>query len=119
LSKGKSEKCKLELFSNWYQNSIPETTIDLMKIDVQGAEYDVISGGLDVITKDVKAITVEMQYLDFYENSKPFYELMKLLYENDFFIFSFFENNKKSNLQILENNALFLNKRFYEYPHTK
>jgi len=115
FSKIKTERCKTDTLNNWYNNFIKNKEIDLLKIDVQGAEYKVLNGGINTIIKKVKAISIELQYVKFYENSKMFYEPVKLLYENGFFLFSFFENNRKrDNYQLLENNALFLNRKFFD-----
>lgn len=113
LSKSKIQKCKLETFTNWYNENLSGQTIDLMKIDVQGSEYEVLNGGIEVIRDNVKAIAIELQYLPFYEKSVPFYEQIKLLYDNNFFIYSYYDFNKMTNNQLLENNALLLNKKFY------
>lgn len=115
LAASKKETCIVETLNNWYSNNLVNKHIDLLKIDVQGAEYQVIKGGLEVLKSNVKALTIEFQYLPFYENSTPFYEQFKILFENDFYLFSFFEGFRRQNLQIIENSALFINKNFRKW----
>jgi len=114
LEKTKEEKCMVKTFSNWYKENMIDEQIDLMKIDVQGAEYNVLSGCKEILSKKIKAVTVELQYLDFYTGSKMFFEVIDLMYNNNFFLYNFFENNKTSKNQLLENNAFFINKSYFK-----
>lgn len=109
LSNSKQIKIEVDTFDEWYIKNGNSRIIDLMKIDTQGTEYEVLKGSLSNIQTKIKAISLEFQYLPFYKNCTPFYETMKLLYENGFVLFSFFESSKKNNLQLIENNALFIN----------
>lgn len=113
LSNSNSETCKIDTFNNWYTNNLKDSEIDIMKIDVQGAEYNVIKGGVDIIRNNVKAVIIEIQYQAFYKDCVPFYEVLKILYENGYYLYTLFDANKKSNLQLLENNVLLLNKKFF------
>ncbi len=114
LSATEKMRCKVSTLDNWYKENIPDMrNIDLLKIDTQGTEYNVLKGAKDILHSRVKSVIVEFQYISFYLNSQPFYKIIEILYENGYYLFSFFENNKKTNLQLIENNALFLNKSFF------
>jgi FkbM family methyltransferase len=109
LANSQKVKVKVDTFDNWYSSNGNSAKIDLMKIDTQGTEYEVLKGSLANLKTNIKAVSLEFQYLPFYKNSLPFYETMKLLYENGFILYSFFEKKQKANMQLLENNGLFIN----------
>jgi hypothetical protein len=115
LSNTERKTCKVDTFDNWYMNNISNNRIiDLLKIDTQGTEYNVLKGSIQVLQTHVRSVVLEFQYIPFYFNSQPFYKTIEFLYENGYYLFSFFESNKKTNLQLIENNALFLNKYFFK-----
>lgn len=72
------EEIKVEL--NKLDDIIPDTIkIDLIKIDVEGGEFDVIRGGIELIKRDRPTIIFEcgVGSSDFYGvSSKDFYELI-------------------------------------------
>lgn len=109
LKNGKVVKIQVDTLDDWFKNKKDTRIIDLMKIDTQGSEYEVLKGSIDNLKMNIRAVILELQYLPFYTNSRPFYDTMKLLYENGFVLFSFFGNNKINNLQLVENNGLFIN----------
>ena len=53
--------------------------IDLLKIDVQGAEIDVLLGGQKKCLPLTKVITLEVGLFDFYEKKSSFHEIESLL----------------------------------------
>lgn len=107
------EYCLVDTLDHWFNNSIKDNEIiDVLKTDTQGNNFNVLKGGLKTLKNNVKCIAVELQYLDFYTNSIPFYEIFRLLYENNFYLFSYYENSKVKGIQLVENNALFLNELF-------
>jgi len=61
--------------------------IDLIKIDVQGAERKVLSGGGGALQK-AKAVIVEVSFYDYYKNSTSFMDLEKYLIPAGFELFS-------------------------------
>jgi len=71
-------------------------------------------GGGDFIRNKVKIIVFEVQYLDFYKGSIPFYKTYELLYQNGFYLFSAFGGNRVNKIQLIENNAVFLNKNYFD-----
>ena len=61
--------------------------IDLLKIDVQGAEKNVLQGGVDIF-KIVGSIIIEISFYDFYEKSTSFVDIEKILMPFGFKLFS-------------------------------
>jgi len=104
----------VETLEKWANNNLCNKTVDLLKSDTQGNEYNVIKGGTDFIRNKVKIVIFEVQYLDFYKGSIPFYKTYELLYQNGFYLFNNFGGSRVSNVQLIENNAVFLNKKYFD-----
>lgn len=104
----------VDTLENWANNNLYDKTVDLLKSDTQGNEFNVIKGGGDFIRSKVKIIIFEVQYLDFYKESIPFYKTFELLYQNGFYLFNFFGGNRVNKIQLIENNAIFLNKKYFD-----
>jgi len=64
--------------------------IDLLKIDVQGAEESVLKGGRGVLDR-VGSIILEISFFDFYEKSTSFLDVEKILVPAGFKLFSILE----------------------------
>ena len=67
--------------------------IDLLKIDVQGAEELVLLGGVNAL-KDVTSIIVEVSFFDYYEKSTNFLDIEKILIPHGFSMFSILDISK-------------------------
>lgn len=64
----KEEICKFDTLDNFCKNS-SITHIDLLKIDVQGAEYKVLKGGINLLkNKKIKIVILEIIVVSNYEN---------------------------------------------------
>ena len=114
LQKENYQECEVNKLDNWLKlNLRKDDIIEFCKTDTQGNDYKVLKGGEKSISKFVKIISIEMQYLQFYNGAEPFYNIFKLLYENDFYLFNYYANSKIGGIQLIENNALFLNSKFY------
>ncbi len=61
-----------------YMQSNNIQKIDLLKIDVQGAEVDVLRGFGERLA-DVNALTVEIGFFDFYARKTSFYEIEQVI----------------------------------------
>jgi FkbM family methyltransferase len=61
--------------------------IDLLKIDVQGAEKEVLKGAEDILHM-VEAVIVEVALFDFYESSNNFLDLENILIPAGFGLYS-------------------------------
>lgn len=62
--------------------------VDFLKIDVQGAELDVLKGGQDILKKSV-ALEVEVEFSEIYENQPLFADVDRFLREQGFTFFNF------------------------------
>jgi FkbM family methyltransferase len=84
-----------------------EIKIDLIKIDVEGGEFDVVRGGIELIKRDKPTIIFEcgVGSSDFYGvSAKDFYELITKEIGLKIYTLKSFANNKKP-----------LNKKEFEY----
>jgi FkbM family methyltransferase len=70
------------------QHSIDQ--VDLLKIDVQGAEYRVLNGGRETL-QNTKAVVVEIIFFDYYEHQTAFMDIEKILSPLGFQLFSISE----------------------------
>ncbi len=62
--------------------------IDLLKIDVQGAEALVIEGGGKKFLKNTKLVMIEVAFFDYYENSNNLFDIEKHLIPLGFNLYS-------------------------------
>lgn len=69
-------------------NNIPH--IDLLKIDVQGAERFVLEGGPETLEKS-RVVVLEISFFDYYEQSSSFSDIEKFLHPAGFRLFSISE----------------------------
>ena len=70
---------QLDSFSS--QRSIDQ--IDVLKIDVQGAECRVLEGGAEVL-KRTKVIILEISFFDYYESRSSFFDVERILLPQGF-----------------------------------
>jgi len=62
--------------------------IDLLKIDVQGAEALVVEGGVKTFLKHTHSLVVEVSFYDYYEQSNTLYSIEKHIIPLGFKLFS-------------------------------
>jgi len=65
-------------------------SIDLLKIDVQGAECSVLKGGANILEK-TKAIILEISFFDYYEKQTNFMDVEKIIHPLGFRLFTISE----------------------------
>ena len=82
--------------------------IDLLKIDVQGADLDVLKGLEDNIY-NVKTIFTEVSFKKIYENSSTFFEVFDYLNNKGFILVDLYPVYRGVNSELLQSDALFLN----------
>jgi FkbM family methyltransferase len=87
------------------------SAIDLIKIDVQGAEHLVLKSGIETLKK-TKLVYTEFSFKPLYEESSTFFDLYKTLYDNNFMLVNISPGYTSPNGELLQGDALFLNKRF-------
>lgn len=86
--------------------------IDLLKIDVQGVEHLVLSGGTRAL-KNTKLVLIEASFKPTYKGSCVFNEVYDLLQERDFILLEISPGFRASNNdELIQVDALFLNTKF-------
>lgn len=80
--------------------------IDLLKIDVQGAELHVLRGAENTIKK-TDYIWIEISFKPLYEKSAVFYDVYTFLNERGFIMISILEGYKNSKGELLQADCLF------------
>ena len=85
-----------------------------MKLDTQGSEYDILSGGLITI-KDVIAIDIEVEFSEMYKNQKLFSNIDEILRNNGFEFFTFLGNYGSAQRRTTK--PLSYSKNQYFHPH--
>ena len=85
------------------------TTYDLIKLDVQGSEYDIIKGGGDTIAK-ARFILLEAQLIEYNNNAPLAHELINALSEYEFIIFDIYELHYLPDGRLNEIDILFARK---------
>ncbi|RYZ99917.1 MAG: FkbM family methyltransferase [Sphingobacteriaceae bacterium] len=85
--------------------------IDLVKIDVQGAEHLVLNSGTETL-KITRAVYTEFSFKPLYLNSSTFFDLYNMLYHNNFVLVSITPGFSAHSGELLQGDALFINKAF-------
>ncbi|MEB3333525.1 MAG: FkbM family methyltransferase [Cyanobacteriota bacterium] len=84
-----NRKVKLEAISmDHFAHGNGITTVDFIKIDVQGAELDVFHGGIQVL-KNVLAIVCEVEFIPQYLNQPLFGDVCAFLDQHHFMVHKF------------------------------
>ena len=85
--------------------------IDLIKIDVQGAEHLVLKSGTETL-KITRAVYTEFSFKPLYSNSSTFFDLYNILYKNNFVLVSITPGYTAPEGELLQGDALFINKAY-------
>ncbi|MDQ3193232.1 MAG: FkbM family methyltransferase [Bacteroidota bacterium] len=80
--------------------------IDLLKIDVQGAEHLVLNNG-DTILKNTKLIWIEVSFKPLYEGSSTFFDIYNILDKKGFALIEIHPGYRSSKNELLQADALF------------
>jgi FkbM family methyltransferase len=86
-------------------------TLDLLKIDVQGAEHLVLSGAGDSLPH-IHMIWTEFSFKPLYENSSTFIEIYEMLNSAGFKMMEVETGFRSPEGEILQGDALFINSNF-------
>jgi FkbM family methyltransferase len=85
-----------------------EEIVDILKIDVQGAEHKVLEGAANALKK-VKYIWIEVSFKSLYEGSSTFNEIYDKLTSLNFILLEIVEGHRSPNNELLQANCLFKN----------
>jgi FkbM family methyltransferase len=91
-------------------NEMQLLNVDLIKIDVQGAEHLVLLGGRETL-KRTKMVYTEFSLKPLYEKSSTFFDLYKIFDENNFMLVHISGGYASPNGELLQGDALFVNKK--------
>ena len=83
--------------------------IDLIKIDVQGAEHLVLQGAAETLKK-TRVVYTEFSFKPVYEGSSVFTDLYRFLSDNNFILTHISPGFTAPNGELLQGDALFVNK---------
>ena len=84
--------------------------IDILKLDVEGAELNVLKGASRKLTKkEIKLIFTEVMFVAHYEGGCFFHEVSDFLSRYDYKLFNLYNLKRASNGQLRWGNAIFLN----------
>ena len=83
--------------------------IDLLKLDVQGAEQLVLSGGSESL-KFTSMIWIEVSYKPLYEGSCTFFDVYSFLLEHEFQLYELGDGFRGPSGELLQSDALFIRK---------
>ena len=83
-------------------------SIDLLKVDVQGATMNVIEGCSELLQKGkIRLIQCEVEFLEIYKNQKLFHHVATYLEKNDFSLYSLYNLHFDVNERLSWADALF------------
>ncbi|ASU33141.1 hypothetical protein MuYL_1243 [Mucilaginibacter xinganensis] len=99
-----------ETLDNIAKNSMLDI-VDLIKIDVQGAEHLVLNSGLNIL-KSTKMVYTEFSYKPMYDSSSTFFDVFNILADNNFRMVNISTAYKLKNGEIVQGDALFINNVF-------
>lgn len=94
------------------QNFFPEEVIDLVKLDVQGAELDILMGGNKTISRS-KYVLAEVSLLEYNHKAPLMDKVVAKMKQYGFYIEDILEYHKLSNNQIFQFDILFKNSYIY------
>ena len=83
--------------------------IDILKLDVEGAEILTLKGACDKLSKqEISLIYTEVTFISHYENACMFHELADFLFQYNYTLFNFYGLKSAKNGQLRWGNAIFL-----------
>jgi FkbM family methyltransferase len=106
LGKAKTIQCKKQTLDAVILES-GLTRVDLIKIDVQGAEHLVIHGGINTL-KITNMIWTEVSFKPLYEDSSVFTDIYSLLNKNGFRLMEIEPGFRSTHSELLQADVLFV-----------
>ena len=86
--------------------------VDVMKLDVQGAELKVLNGAARLL-KDIKLVILEVMFADYYKNQPFFVDLHDYMVKHNFQMFGLYDLSTCTDGNLVAADALFINLDYY------
>jgi FkbM family methyltransferase len=102
-----------QLFSNTLDNVVHDAGIkivDLLKLDVQGAELMVLQGAKNILMQ-TQMVWIEVSFKPLYENSCTFFDIYSLFLSSNFKFMGMEPIFYAPDGELLQSDALFINRR--------
>jgi FkbM family methyltransferase len=109
---GKYELIEVPVDTLDNQNFFQEEVIDLVKLDVQGAELDILMGGNKTITRS-KYVLIEVSLLEYNYKAPLMDKVVAKMKQYGFYMEDILEYHKLPNNQIFQLDILFKNSYIY------
>jgi len=120
---------KVDVFTKKLDNLFPTETIDILKLDLQGGEYNTLIGATNLLTSNrVKSIICEIIFEKSYHNQKNAFDLISMIETYNFKLFNLYQCHYHHG-KLLQADALFFHKSIdytvikssmnYIMPHSK
>lgn len=94
--------------------------INILKIDVQGAELSVLKGAENLLkNKKIDALFVEVEFLKLYADQPLFHDISSFLYQYDYHLYSLYNLTSSKQGQMVYGDALFLSSEILDSKFLK
>jgi FkbM family methyltransferase len=101
---------KINVFTKKLDNLFPSQTIDILKLDIQGGEYNTLIGAMKLLTTNrIKSIICEVIFEKSYHDQKNAFDLISLIETNNFKLFNLYQCHYHHG-KLLQADALFFHK---------
>jgi len=90
----KNQIVKVQTLDNVVHNitKLYPNSAEIIKLDCQGAEYNILKGASDILTEQCVAIWCEVEFFQIYENQKLFSDIDQLLRTKGFCLYGLYPN---------------------------
>ncbi|HEX3385312.1 MAG TPA: FkbM family methyltransferase [Mucilaginibacter sp.] len=105
------EEIRLKVKTDTLDNLVAQSgigKIDLLKIDVQGAEHLVLRSGYSTLKK-TRLVYIEFSYQPLYEGSSTFFDLYEIMTGHQFRLVNVTPGYRGKNGELIQGDALFVN----------
>jgi FkbM family methyltransferase len=92
-----------------YANHLVDTQVDLLKIDVQGAEHLVLAGAEQAL-KQTSFVWIEVSFKQLYDDSILFSDIYNIMIQSGFILIEISPGHRSGDKELLQADALFKNK---------
>lgn len=102
----RTDEIDIDTLDNEIINSIKFSKFSniFLKLDIQGAEFDVLKGAKKLLKDQIKIVHMEMQLIKKYKTNYSFMDIISFMLENDFIVFDIYttyKENKNSEADLL------------------